>query len=187
LRLARGHILLIAGGAIVAFSFVASNYYASQFLQEIQNVNRYTVQPGGTLEFQQNITSSDGAYVVAFPDYSGTPVQASVRVDSPSGATVLVRDLDLPFYSESFAAQTAGNYTLTLANEAGAPMDASVIFGEQAAVGEVIGMPTAVSTAISSLLLVAGIIVLIAGGAIMVIDRRKAQKMKQFGDMSDLV
>ncbi len=187
MRLARGHVLLIAGGAIVAFSFFASNYYASQFLQEIESVNRYTVEPSGSLQFRQNITSGDGAYVVAFPDYSETPVQASIRVDNPSGATVLVREVDLPFYSEPFAAQTAGNYTLSLVNEADTPVDASVIFGEQAAVSEVIGMPTAVSTAISSLLLIAGIIVLIAGGAILILDRRKAQKMRQFGDMSDLV
>lgn len=179
--------MLIAGGAIVAFSFFASNYYASQFLQEIQGANKYTVQPSGRLEFRQNITSGDGAYVVAFPNYSEAPVQASVRVDNPSGANVLVREVNLPFYSEPFAAQTVGNYTLTLTNTADTPLDASVIFGEQEAVSEVIGMPAVVSTAISSLLLIAGIIVLIAGGAITVIDRRKAQKMKQFGDMSDLV
>jgi hypothetical protein len=61
------------------------------------------------------------------------------------------------------------------------------VFGEQEAVDDIVGMPAFVSTAISMLLLISGIIVLIAGGAIVLIDRRKAQKMKQFGDMSDLV
>ena len=92
MRLARGHILLIAGGAIVAFSFFASNYYASQFLQEIQGENRNTIEPGGALQFRQNITSGDGAYVVAFPDYADESVLASVRIDNPSGATVRIFD-----------------------------------------------------------------------------------------------
>lgn len=187
MRLARGHILLIAGGAIVAISVFASSYYSLQVFQEIGSINKYTIQPGDSLEFVQNITSSDGGYIVAFPGSIDTPVQATVTVENPSGATVLVREASQPIYAETFAAQTVGNYTLTLANAASTPLDASVVFGEQEAVDDIVGMPAFVSTAISMLLLIAGIIVLIAGGAIVLIDRRKAQKMKQFGDMSDLV
>jgi hypothetical protein len=110
-----------------------------------------------------------------------------VRVDNPSGATVLIREVNIAIFDESFAAETMGNYTLTLTNTSDAPVNASVIFGERQAVNEAIGTPTMVSVTISQLLLWTGIIVLIAGGAILVLDRRKAQKMRQFGDMSDLV
>ncbi|AIF85031.1 hypothetical protein NTE_02996 [Candidatus Nitrososphaera evergladensis SR1] len=188
MRLRRGHILLIAGGAIVALSFIASNYYASQFLKEIQEKNMHTIAPGAKFDLQGNITSGNGAYVVAFPNYSSAgSVRATVSISDPDGEPVLEKNLNLPFFSEPFAAQKQGNYTLTISNLGNTSLDASVIFGEEQVVGEVIGMPNVVSTAISSLLLIAGIIVLAAGGAIMLIDRHRDQKMKQFGDMSDLV
>jgi hypothetical protein len=187
LRLRRGHILLIAGGAIVAFSFIASNYYASQFLKEIQEKNMHSIAPDARLELQENITSGNGAYVVAFPNYSTNPVRVAVSVSDPGGVSVLRRNLSLPFFSEPFAAQKQGNYTLTISNLGNASIDASVIFGEEKIVGDVVSMPNVVSTAISSLLLIAGIIVIAAGGAVLLIDRRREQKMRQFGDMSDLV
>lgn len=179
--------MLIAGGAIVAFSFIASNYYASQFLKEIQEKNMHAIAPDAKLDLQGNITSGSGAYVVAFPNYSASPVRVAVSISDPDGESVLKRNLSLPFFSEPFAAQKEGNYTLTISNQGNASLDASAIFGEEQVVSEVIGMPNVVSTAISSLLLIAGIIVIAAGGAIMLIDRRREQKMRQFGDMSDLV
>jgi hypothetical protein len=187
MRLRRGHILLIVGGAIVALSFFASNYYASQFLQEIQDKNMHVIAPAATLDLQENITSGNGAYVVAFPDYSKNPVHATVSVSNPDGNSVLKRNLNLPLYSEPFVAQKQGNYTLAISNLGNNSISASVVFGEEQVVSEVIAMPNMVSTAISTLLLIAGIIILAAGGIVTVLDRRKAQKMKQFGDMSDMV
>lgn len=180
--------MLIAGGAIVAFSFIASSYYASQFLREIQQKNMHTIAPEARLDLQGNITSGRGAYVVAFPNYPAAgPVQAAVSVSDPDGESVLERNLSPPIANELFAAQKQGNYTITISNLGNASLDASVIFGEEQVVSEVISMPNAVSTAIAMLLLIAGIIVIVAGGAITFIDRRREQKMKQFGDMSDLV
>lgn len=180
--------MLIAGGAIVAFSFIASNYYASQFLREIQEKNMHTVAPASKVDLQENITSGSGAYVIAFSNYSSiSPVRAAVSVSDPDGEPVLQKSLSPPITNELFAAQKQGNYTLTISNRGNSSFDASVIFGEQQIVREVIGMPTAISTAISMLLLVSGIIVLAAGGSILFIDRRRNQKMKQFGDMSDMV
>ena len=40
--------------------------------------------------------------------------------------------------------------------------------------------------AVASFVLIAGIAVLVAGGALVVVDRRKTQKMKHYGDLSDL-
>jgi len=180
--------LLISGGIIVAFSFIASNYYASQFLKEIQEKNMHPIAPDAKLDLQENITTGKGAFVIAFPNYSSTgPVRAAVRIIDPDGEQVLERNLNIPFYSEPFEGQKQGNYTLTLSNSGNASLDASVIFGDAQIVSEVIGMPNVVSTAVSTLLLIAGIIVLVAGAAVMLIDRHRDQKMKQFGDMSDLV
>jgi hypothetical protein len=187
LRLKRGHILLLAGGAIVAFSFIASNYYASQFLKEIQDKNMRTIAPRARLDLQENITSGRGAYVVAFLAYPTGPVKAAISITGPDGRSLLERSFIPLISSELFAAQKQGNYTLTISNLGNSTLAASVIFGEEEIVTEVIGMPNAVSTAISTLLLVAGIIVIVAGGTVLFIDRRKEQRMKQFGDMSDLV
>jgi hypothetical protein len=187
LRLRRGHVLLIAGAAIVAFSFIASSYYGPQFLKEIQEKNVHTIAPSGKLDLQGNITSGTGAYVVAFPNNPASPVQATVSVSDPDGEPVSRRSLNVLSYSESFPAQKQGNYTITISNLGNASLDALVIFGEEQAVSESVNTPNTVPAAISMLLVIAGIIVLAAGGAIMLIDRHRDQKMKQFGDMSDLV
>lgn len=180
--------MLIAGGAIIAFSFIASSYYASQFFREIQEKNMHTIAPSSKIDLRENITSASGAYVIAFSNYSAAgPVRATASVRDPDGEPVLQKNLSPPISNELFAAKKQGNYTLTVSNLGNKSIDASVIFGEQQIVSEVINMPNAVSTAISMLLLIAGIIVLAAGGFIMFIDRRRDQKMKQFGDMSDMV
>lgn len=171
----------------MAFSFIASNYYASQFLKEIQEKNMRTIAPSAKLDLKQNITSGRGAYVVAFLNYSTGPVKAAISITDPDGKSILERNSVPLISSELFAAKTQGNYTLIISNLGNSALEASVIFGEEEIVTEVIRMPNAVSTAISTLLLVAGIIVIVAGGVVLFIDRRREQRMRQFGDMSDLV
>ena len=107
MQLQRGYVLLLAGGAIVAAGLAASVYYVGEFLSEIQKTGVHTVAPRGSFETMKGIGGSQGAYFVAFPGYDENPMKASVKVTDPSGDTVVEREVDLPFYSEQFAAQSA--------------------------------------------------------------------------------
>lgn len=186
MQLQRGYVLLLAGGAIVAAGFAASVYYVNEFLSEIEKAGVYTVEPRESFEIVQGIGETQGAYFVAFPGYEENPVRASVRVTDPSGDTVVERDVDLPFYSEQFAAPSAGNYTFTISNPSERSIAVSAIIGDPESISEIVGVSTIASSAVASFILIAGIAVLVAGGALVAVDRRKTQKMRHYGDLSDL-
>lgn len=186
MQLQRGYVLLLAGGAIVAAGFAASVYYVGEFLAEIEKAGVYTVSPKESFEVVQGIGGAQGAYFVAFPGFNENPVRAEIKVTDPSGDTVVEREVDLPFYSEQFEAQSAGNYTFMISNPSDSAFEVSAIIGDPESISEIVGASTVASSAIASFILMAGIAVLVAGGALVVVDRRKTQKMKQYGDLSDL-
>ncbi|MEM3159296.1 MAG: hypothetical protein QXJ74_00775 [Nitrososphaera sp.] len=187
MRLQRGYVLLLAGGAIVAAGLAASLYYVSEFLAEIERTGVHSIAPRDSFEVVQGIGGTQGAYFVAFPGYEENPVAATIRVTDPSGDTVVEREIDLPFYSEQFAAQSAGNYTLAVLNSSSdSAVQVSAIIGDPETIAELVGTSTIASSAVASFIVMAGIAVLVAGGALIVLDRRRTQKMKQYGDLSDL-
>lgn len=186
MQLQRGYVLLLAGGAIVAAGFAASVYYVGEFLSELEKAGVHTVAPKSSFEIMQEIGETQGAYFVAFPGYEENPVSAAIKVTDPSGDTIVEREVDLPFYSEQFSAQGAGNYTLVISNPSESPIAVSAIIGDPESISEIVGASTIASSAVASFVLMAGIAVLVAGGALTIIDRRKTQKMKQYGDLSDL-
>jgi hypothetical protein len=184
--LQRGYVLLLAGGAIVAAGLAASVYYVGAFLSEIEKTGVHIVAPRGSFETVQGINGTHGAYFVAFPGYDENPVRASIKVTGPSGSMVIEREIDLPFYSEQFAAQSAGNYTLAISNTSESTFQVAAIIGDPQAISEIVGSSTITSSAMASFIVVAGIAALAVGGVFVIIDRRKAQKMKHYGDVSDL-
>lgn len=186
MQLQRGYMLLLAGGAIVAAGFAASVYYVNEFLAELERAGVHTVAPRTSIEIVQGIGGAQGAYFIAFPGYEENPARAAVKVTGPAGDTVVEREVDLPFYSEQFAAQSAGNYTLAISNPSESSIAVSAIIGDPESISEVVGASTIASSAMASFVLIAGIAVLVAGGALVAIDRRKTQKMKHYGDLSDL-
>ncbi len=186
MQLQRGMVLLIAGGAIVALGFAASVYYVGEFLTELEKAGVHTIAPKSSFEIIQGLGGAQGAYFVAFPGYEENPARAAIKVTDPSGNTVVEREVDLPFYSEQFSTQSAGNYTLTISNPAESSIEVSAIIGDPESISEIVGASTITSSAVASAVLIAGIAVLVAGGALVVVDRHKTQKMKHYGDLSDL-
>lgn len=187
MRLQRGYVLLLAGGAIVAAGLAASFYYVSEFLAEIERTGVHSIEPRDSLEVVQGIGGTQGAYFVAFPGYDENPVRASIKVTDPSGDTVVEREIDLPFYSEQFAAQSAGNYTLAVLNPSSdTEVQVCAIIGDPESIAGIVGTSTIASSALASFIVMAGIAALVAGGALVVLDRHRTQKMKQYGDLSDL-
>lgn len=170
----------------MAAGLAASVYYVDVFLSEMEKTGIRSVAAEGSFELVQRINGTQGAYFVAFPGYEQNPVSISVTVSDPTGDVVVEREVDLPFYSEQFAAERAGNYTLEVSNQSESTLEVSAIIGDPETISDIVGVSTIASTAVASFIVMGGIAVLVVGGALTILDRRKTQKMRQYGDMSDL-
>jgi hypothetical protein len=177
--------MLIAGGAMVVISFSMFGYYGLQFVNSIQQEEKLSVEPGGSLEIKQNINASQGAYVVAFPDFDG---QAAVTVLDPAGRILVDKNISPPIVLEPFKVEQPGVYTLTLFNPTDQVLEATLVLGDQETVlSKGFDLPSAMTAVALTSLLGIGIAVTIAGAVITVLDKRRTSRMKQFGDTSDLV
>jgi hypothetical protein len=58
--LKRGHIVLIVGGATAVISFSLLGYYTVQFVNIIQQEGKHRIDPGGSINVQENITNTQG-------------------------------------------------------------------------------------------------------------------------------
>lgn len=176
--------MLIAGGAISAISFVILGYYGTQFVN-LQDVSKYIIGPNGTQEIRQYTDAGQGAYFVALPESAS---QTPIKVTSPAGDAILDRKIEPPFQFEVFPAATAGNYTLLVTNPLNSDLEIVAFFGDQQTVAvKSLSLSSATTIFAFSFLLIAGIVILAAGVIITILDMRRIQKMKQFGDTSDLV
>lgn len=172
MHLRRGHITLIAGGAAAVVSFAISTFLLVE--------NTYSIKPNDRLIVQQFFPNngSQGVYSISFPSFEGQP---NLKIMNSINQTIVEKTITPPIVSETFAAVESGNYTLILANPSpDKTLEASVLFGDR-------GSFASTEQLIASFILSAGIIAAIAGAVITILDRRRASKMKQFGDTSDLV
>jgi subtilase family serine protease len=95
--------------------------------------------------------------------------------------TIVEQAISPPVVNEVFTVVGSGNYTLILTNlSSDTALEASILFGDRESYATQ-------EQLIFSFLLYAGIIAIIAGAVITILDRRRINKMKQFGDTSDLV
>jgi hypothetical protein len=184
--LKRGHVMLIVGGAIAVISFSILGYYTLQFVNIIQQEGRHTIEPGGSINVQENITNTQGVgiYVVAFTEEFGG--QASVIIMDHAGKIIVNKNIDSPVAIEPFNAEIPGLYTLKLLNPTDQVLEAAIGFGHQ---DDMLGRKNLLSSmtvVIVVSLLVIGIALTIAGVIITILDRSQMNRMKQFGDISDL-
>jgi uncharacterized membrane protein len=187
LRLKRGAILLIAGGAIIAVGFAIFSYYTVVFAARLLSENNYSVDPGSEQSIQQFISqnSSEGTYLVALPQLAGQP---KLKIASPEGQTLVEQQIAETVTAGTFPIASSGNYTLTLANPSSDVLQASIVFGDQESIIQSgLGISPLVLALSFNFALYAGIAVIAAGIVITILDRRRISKMKQFGDTSDLV
>jgi hypothetical protein len=167
LRLRRGHWLLVAGGALVIISIAVAAPYIARGAQA-----EYVVGAGKTVEIRREINSGDGIYNISFQELKGSP---EIAIRGPSNQTVYSAVATSFIMTGPVNATAPGNYTLSITNPSAETLRMMVLFGEQEA-----------STVASGFIQIAGIIVLVAGGIVTVIDGRRDKRMKQFGDVSDL-
>lgn len=184
LHLKRGLILMIAGGAMVAISFSMLAYYGLQFVDSVQQEETLSVEPGASIEIQKNVNASAAAYVVAFPGFEG---QVAIEIRNPSGDILIEKSIDPPIVIETFEIREPGVYTLALTNPTDMPLEVSVLLDDYETVLSRSNLSTAMGALGFTSLLAVGMAVAIAGAIITFLDRRRINRMKQFGDTSDLV
>jgi hypothetical protein len=186
LYLRRGYIVLIVGAAVAVISFSMLGYYAMQFLSNIQQEGKYAIQPGHSINLRRSINDTQGIYIIAFADFIGA--QASVTIKDSLGKTVVDNTIDPPIIIESFNAQIPGPYNLMLLNPTDQSLEAAIYFGGQEQVlNEKNYFSYAITLTLFMSLLGIGIALAIAGMVIIILDKRRTDKMKQFGDTSDLI
>jgi hypothetical protein len=163
--------MLVAGGAVAVASFAMSLYLLSG--------NTYSIKPNERLVIQQFVSNtSQGVYSISFPLFEGQPY---LQIVDEANKTIVEETINPPIVNGVFTITKSGNYSLILVNPASdATLEASVLFGDQGS------FATSEQVIFNSLLYV-GIIAVIAGAVITILDRRRIGKMKQFGDTSDLV
>lgn len=176
--LRRGHILLMAGGAIIVSSFGVLAYYAVNFLAGIQNENKSILQPDDSLVVRKYIEkeSLQGIVVVTAQELG---YELNVAVSSPANKTIITpQNVPLPFVGR-FSVEETGDYTLIVVN----PLANNQTLNASASLVVTANFtdPTI------AVVFVAGIVVAIAGLALTILDRQRRKKMKRFGDTSDLV
>ena len=170
--LKRGYIMLIGGGAATVIGFAISTYLLAD--------STYSIKPNDRLVLQQFFPNngSQGVYNISFPSFEG---QATLKIMDSSNQTIVEKTIVPPIVSETFVIMESGYYTLVLTNPSSEKtLDATILFGDRESYATA-------EQLIFSFMAIAGIITAIAGAVITVLDRRKINKMRQYGDTSDLV
>ncbi len=194
MQLRRGPILLIAGGAILAVGFAIFSFYTVLFATKLVSESNYSVDPGKRVSIQQFISrenASQGTYIIAMQQQQQEPVggQPSLKIISPSGTTLVEKQLAGTVTMDTFPVTQTGNYTLTLINTSqNSTLKANIVFGDQRTIIEsgLRASPETLSL-IFNLTLYTAVAIIIAGAIITILDKQRISKMKQFGDTSDLV
>ena len=192
MRLRRGPILLIAGGAIMAVGFAIFSYYTVLFAAKLVAETGYSVDPFGKISITKFISSqnaSQGTFIIVLQQGLGGQQQPVIKIDGPSGAALIEKQLAETLTIDTFPVTETGNYTLTLANTSpGSSLKTNVIFGDQRTIIES-GLSVSPDTLslVFNLTLYTAVTIIIAGAIITILDRKRISKMKQFGDTSDLV
>ena len=178
--------MLIVGGAIAVISFSMLGYYTMQFVNIIQQEGKHTIEPGGSINLQENISNTPGIgiYVVAFAEFGG---QASVIIMDNTGKIIVNKHIDPPIAIEPFNAEVPGLYNLKVINPTDQKLEASIGFGDQDDMLSRKNLFSAMAVLTLVTLLLIGIALAIAGAIITILDRSQINKMKQFGDTSDLI
>jgi hypothetical protein len=179
--------MLIVGGAIAIVSFSMLGYYTLQFVNIIQQEGKHTIEPGGSITVLENINNTQGIgiYVVAFAEFGGQA--SSVIIMDHAGKIIVNKNINPPIAIEPFNAELPGLYNLKLLNPTDQVLEAAIGLGDQEDMLSRKNLFSAMTVLLLVSLLVIGIALAIAGAIIIILDRNQINRMKQFGDTSDLI
>ena len=188
----RGHIILSAGAALlvagVVIALVWGISYASSLYANNTVIANTPIQPGTSLSAKKDVNALDKPVYLTIglgeqQQSSPSDIHLKQVTTDPSGKTVSSSEFQ-KVYTTTINPTTTGTYTVTVSNLGTKPVTVSGAFGYVPWVGTE-GNPTASNSNLGEGLgavyaggglAAAGVVTLIAGGIITVLDRRKVKE-----------
>lgn len=186
----RGHVILIAGAALlvagISITAVSGASFAKMFMSDNTFVER-SLNPGESVEVTRNVEALDRPLSVAIGiDARQQPQSTDIRlqqtITDPSGRVVSTNEFDQSF-ATTVTPEELGVYKLSITNIGAEPVALGGAFGHlpflkadgQPDVDALLSSGGIGAIIAGGGLAIAGIITLIAGGIITVMDSRRGQ------------
>jgi hypothetical protein len=188
----RGHIILSAGAALLvaglAIALVWSISYASSVYANNTVIANTSIQPGASISAKKDVNALDKPIYLTIgldgqQQSSPSDIHLKQVTTDPSGKTVSSSEFQ-KVYTTTINPTTTGTYTVTVSNLGTKPVTVAGTFGYIPWVGTE-GNPTASNSNPAEGLSVvfaggglaaAGVVTLIVGGIVTVLDRRKVKE-----------
>jgi hypothetical protein len=188
----RGHIILSAGAALLVAGLVIALVwgisYASSLYANNTVIANTSIQPGASISAKKDVNALDKPVYLTIglgeqQQSSPSDIHLKQVTTDPSGKTVSSSEFQ-KVYTTTINPTTTGTYTVTVSNLGTKPVTVSGTFGYIPWVGTE-GNPTASNSnpggGLSAVyagggLAAAGVVTLIVGGIVTVLDRRKVKE-----------
>jgi hypothetical protein len=188
----RGHIILSAGAALLVAGLVIALVwgisYASSLYANNTVIANTSIQPGASISAKKDVNALDKPVYLTIglgeqQQSSPSDIHLKQVTTDPSGKTVSSSEFQ-KVYTTTINPTTTGTYTVTVSNLGTAPVTVSGTFGYIPWVGTE-GNPNASNSNpgeglgvvyAGGGLAAAGVVTLIAGGIVAVLDRRKVKE-----------
>ena len=187
----RGYLILIVGGALLASGIAISVIWARSLGGNIihQNtiLNGVSIYPSGTASAitQVNYVSRPLSLVISIePNHNIYQANPTLRetVRNPNGELISANQLTKQFLT-TIKPDIMGKYTLAIDNLGGRLVSVGILFGNLPFVGQnnQLNLNLFGGLVTGGILAVAGIIALIVGPVVLIVDRRRITRNKRTG------
>jgi len=185
----RGHIILIAGSIILIMGIgISVTSVIGPFLYESIKVINSTVKPGQSINISRQVAVNAEATTAQLSlalsiatkqqqQQSNDNVLLREQIKDPHGRIVTNDEFKNQFFITT-QPQSSGNYTVTITNLGNQLVTVDALFGQVPFVNEKnqIQLGSVITILGGGIAIVFGIIVLISGGVILVMDSRRIRR-----------
>lgn len=162
---------MISGGIILTAGFIILGIVAQSAISEIRK-KEYTLGPKEVLEIKEPLQSDqffNGVYAIEILEQGDSPVV--IELKDPMGVQIASKEMDAPFFIESFDVKEDGVYVMTIENSSSRD-----IIRIAAALGGQVYSSAAdplIAVAMPAYIAITGIIILIAGAIVYYKERMR--------------
>jgi hypothetical protein len=175
----RSYVILIAGAVIfiagIAIFQVYTDIYVDPFLSENTIVSNITIQPGESIDIPRETVEAGRNFSLVV---SSAPSDGMLRaeINDPEGIIVTSNNFSERLFT-TFKPEINGNYTSKITNLGNKPVNINAVVGQLPIIDENDRAQLDILNGILAgmFAIIIGIIVLIAGGIILIKDRRKSK------------
>jgi hypothetical protein len=185
--LKRGYIILIVGGVLLVTGLVLSIFsvgsFAGQFMRENIVLSKTIVSPSEPVNVKLQVNDTAHPVSVALHSSEVGSSNNSLResIQDPSGRIVNTNQFSEIFFT-TFKPNMTGEYTLLISNLGSNPINIDGVFGFIPFTGsggnEKVNLSSFNSIVTGIILFIIGIIALIAGIIIAILDRRREKRRR---------